>query len=109
MQVEKITAREVIHRTVQKKATEMDREKVAEETKNARVREHQAQRRMGEPGHLKALRHAERKHTDGRRIGYLTTEEHMETHTPQTDPEATKGQHQRPRSISTQETQEAGQ
>ncbi|MER7794692.1 hypothetical protein [Streptomyces sp. NPDC097640] len=86
MTSEEFTARALIHRSVQKKATGMDREKVAEETEKARGWERQAGRGIDEPGRLDTLHHAEWKHTEWRRIGYVMTEQHMDTYNPQADP-----------------------
>lgn len=82
---EGLTARELIRRSVQTKATGMNRQQVGEETAKAQGREHQAACGIDEPGHLENLHHAEWKHTEWRRIGHVMTEQHMETYNPQAD------------------------
>ncbi|MCK7628152.1 hypothetical protein MUU72_34560 [Streptomyces sp. RS10V-4] len=63
MPIEKFTAHETVRRSVQKKATGMDRKQVAEQTEIARGWEH----------------------TKWRRIGYVMAQERMETYAPQAD------------------------
>ncbi|GAA1923551.1 hypothetical protein [Streptantibioticus ferralitis] len=78
MQVEEFTAREVIRQSVQKKATDIDREEAAAETDKTRDWEHQAERGINEPGRLDTLRCAEWKHTQYRCVGYVMTQHHEE-------------------------------
>ncbi|MFJ5680758.1 hypothetical protein [Streptomyces sp. NPDC093097] len=73
MPIEKFTARETVRRSVQKKATGMDRKQVAEQTEIARGWEH----------------------AESRRIGYVMAQEHMEIYAPQADLTVTRWKRER--------------
>lgn len=75
-----------IRRSVQRKAVGKTRAHVAEKTEDAQGRERQAERGVDEPGGFDALRRAEWKHTEWRRIGSVMEKESMEVYNPEQDP-----------------------
>ncbi|MFD7498270.1 hypothetical protein ACFV8T_39160 [Streptomyces sp. NPDC059832] len=95
MPVQKYTAREIVRKNAQKKATGLTRDQVSEETETARSMERQKGRGLDEPGRLDSLRLAEWAHTEWRRIGYVMAEEAMDVYAPEKDPKAAQWERQR--------------